>query len=91
MLKIEKLKSINSISLKKENLNRLKIVNATLENMYVFEAFLAHGLKISKMASIIYGVSRNKMKGIGYIENEQNSNVHGLIVPKHAICFYCLK
>jgi len=34
---------------------------------------------------MIYGVSVNKLKGIGHTKDEQQLNVHGLRVPKHVV------
>jgi len=43
------------------------------------------------MASMIYGVRRNKLKGIRNIEDEQNPKVHTLDKPKHVVFSNCMK
>jgi hypothetical protein len=35
-----------------------------------FQRFLTYGIERNKLTSIIYRVSRNKKKGIGYIDDE---------------------
>ena len=45
---------------------------------HVFQEFLYNGIERSKMASMINGVSTNKLKGIGYTCDEQKPKVHAL-------------
>jgi hypothetical protein len=53
---------------------------------YAFQEFLYNSIERSKLASMIYGERRNKRKGIGYIEDEQEPKVHTLDNPKHVVC-----
>jgi len=40
---------------------------------------------------MIYGVSRNKGKGIGYTESKQVKDVHNLVKSKPTACSVCVK
>jgi hypothetical protein len=40
---------------------------------------------------MIYGVRRNKIKGIGYIGDEHKPKVHTLYKPKHVVFSYYIK
>src|ERR1044072_9492452 len=53
-----------------------------------FQYFLARNIDRSKMASLIYGVSRNKMKGLGYSgssEEHETSNTKPKALCEHFV------
>jgi chromosome segregation ATPase len=72
ILKREK-ESINKQCLKlEESLSQAPQTSNTIIYEYenVFQKFLKNGIVRSRMASMIYGVSQNKKRGIGYDSNE---------------------
>jgi len=50
---------------------------------------LSYGIERSKLATMIYGVSRNKGDGIGYSEEAPLKRMHTLVKSKEPHC-YCV-
>lgn len=65
-----------SSKLKKENLSEASTDSSSVIKKYdkYFKKFLARSLNRSVMASMIYGVSRNGTRGIGYNSNEESNS-----------------
>ena len=61
----------NNVKLKEESQNVQNVSSSSSKDIlkdydYIFQKFLAKSIDRSKMASMIYGVSGNNRRGIGY-------------------------